>query len=58
MKVPVLIPNIFNHPFTYDSNSLNLNKGDYVVVPFGSTKVTGIVWDSLKSQKKNLKLKK
>ena len=38
MKVPILIPNIFDHPFTYDSNSLNLNKGNYVAVPFGSTK--------------------
>ena len=58
MKVPVLIPNIFNHPFTYDSNSLNLNKGDYVVVPFGSTKVTGIVWDSFEESKKEFKIKK
>ena len=43
MKVPILIPNIFDHPFTYDSNSLNLDKGNYVIVPFGSTKITGIV---------------
>ena len=26
MKVPILIPNIFDHQFTYDSNSLNLDK--------------------------------
>ena len=45
MKVPILIPNIFNYPFTYDSNFLNLDKGNYVTVPFGSTKITGIVWD-------------
>ena len=45
MKVPILIPNIFDHPFTYDSNSLNLDKGNYVAVPFGSTKITGIVLD-------------
>jgi primosomal protein N' (replication factor Y) (superfamily II helicase) len=44
MKVPILLPNIFNHPFTYESD-LNLKIGDYVVVPFGKTKITGVVWD-------------
>ena len=34
MKFPVLIPNIFDHPFTYTSD-INLNVGDYVEVPFG-----------------------
>ena len=34
MKVAILIPNIFNHPFTY-ATDLNLKVGDYVVVPFG-----------------------
>ena len=29
MKVPILLPNIFNHPFTYESE-LNLKVGDYV----------------------------
>ena len=43
MKVPILIPNIFNHPFTYDDDSINLEKGDYVTVPFGKRKVVGIV---------------
>ena len=41
MKVPVLLPNIFNHPFTYESGNLKLNTGDYVNIPFGkSTKIT------------------
>jgi len=31
MKVPILIPNIFNHPFTYNSD-LHLKVEDYVVV--------------------------
>ena len=44
MKVPILIPNIFNHPFTYDSD-LKLKVGDYVVVPFGKSELTGVVWD-------------
>ena len=29
MKFPILIPNIFNYPFTYES-SLKLKTGDYV----------------------------
>ena len=29
MKYPILVPNIFNHPFTYES-SLKLKVGDYV----------------------------
>ena len=58
MNVPILIPNIFNHPFTYDSNSLNLKKGDCVVVPFGTTKVTGVVWNNLEKTKKKFQIKK
>ena len=37
MKYPILVPNIFNHPFTYES-SLKLKVGDYVMVPFGKSK--------------------
>lgn len=58
MKVPILIPNIFDHPFTYDSNSLNLDKGNYVTVSFGSTKTTGIVWDKLEKSEKKFQIKK
>ena len=43
MKFPILLPNIFNHPFTYESD-LNLKVGDYVVVHFGKSKITGVVW--------------
>ena len=58
MKIPILIPNIFNHPFTYNSD-LNLKVGDYVVVPFGKSEVTGVVWDDFeKKQTKILQLKK
>ena len=57
MKYPILIPNIFNFPFTYESD-LNLNVGDYVVVPFGKSKITGVVWDEFeKKSNKNFKLK-
>ncbi|MFL2894040.1 MAG: primosomal protein N' [Candidatus Pelagibacter sp.] len=44
MRVPILLPNIFNHPFTYETN-IKLKLGDYVEVPFGKSKATGVVWD-------------
>jgi len=58
MKIPVLIPNIFDHPFTYESE-INVNKGDYITVPFGKSQKVGVVWDNFEKQsKKNFKLKK
>jgi primosomal protein N' (replication factor Y) len=57
MKFPILLPNIFNHPFTYESD-LNLKVGDYVVVPFGKSKITGVVWDEFeKKNEKNFKIR-
>ena len=57
MKYPILVPNIFNYPFTYES-SLNLKVGDYVMVPFGKSKITGVVWNEFeKKNKKNFKVK-
>ena len=57
MKVPILLPNIFNHPFTYESD-INLKTGDYVVVPFGKSKITGVVWDEFeKKNNRNFKIK-
>ena len=50
MKVPILLPNIFNHPFTYESSDLNLKIGDYVIVPFGKSKITGVVWDQFEKE--------
>ena len=58
MKFPILIPNIFNHPFTYES-SINLKVGDFVIVPFGKSKITGVVWDEFeKNDKKTFQIKK
>ena len=58
MKVAILLPNIFNHPFTYDSD-LNLKVGDYVVVPFGKSEFTGVVWNEFeKKTNKNFVIKK
>jgi len=58
MKVPILSPKIFNHPFTYETN-LKLRLGDYVVVPFGKTKTVGVVWDEFeKNTEKKFQTKK
>ena len=58
MKYPILLPNIFNHPFTYESK-INLKVGDFVLVPFGKSKITGIVWDEFeKNNNKKFKIKK
>ena len=53
MKFPILLPNIFNHPFTYESD-FKLEVGDFVEVPFGNTKIIGVVWDQF--EKKNTKI--
>ena len=58
MKVPILLPNIFNYPFTYESN-LDLKIGDYVDVPFGKSKITGVVWNQFeKNSNKSYLIKK
>ncbi len=60
MEVPILLPKIFNHPFTYLNNHKNienLNQGDLVIVPFGKKKEIGVVWDKIKISNKKIKLK-
>ncbi len=58
MKVPVLLPKIFNHPFTYNTGSINfLKTGDAVIVPFGKNLEVGIVWDSFHNIDKKIKLR-
>jgi primosomal protein N' (replication factor Y) len=58
MKVPILVPKIFNFPFTYDSGHLEkLKPGDIVIVPFGKFKETGIVWDKIQPSVKKFKIK-
>ena len=57
MKFPILIPNIFNYPFTYESD-LKLQIGDFVEVPFGKSKSIGVVWNEFeKKNNKNFKIK-
>ena len=57
MKYPILLPNIFNHPFTYESD-LNLKVGEFVLIPFGKSKITGVVWNEFeKNDTKKFKIK-
>ena len=59
MKIPVLFPKIFDHPFTYKSEILeSLNSGDFVKAPFGATEITGVVWPKEQKTEKNFKIKK
>ena len=58
MKLPVLLPKIFDHPFTYASKKVGLLKpGDIVIVPFGKKKEVGVVWDEIQIASKNFKIK-
>ena len=58
MKVPILLPNIFNHPFTYETD-LKLKVGDYVVVSFRKSELIGVVWNEFeKKTNKNFVIKK
>ena len=57
MKFPILLPNIFNHPFTYESD-IKLKIGDFVEVPFGKSKKIGVVWNNFeKNNNKSFKIK-
>jgi primosomal protein N' (replication factor Y) len=58
MKFPILLPNIFNHPFTYESD-LKLGIGDFVEVPFGKSKMVGVVWNNFEQKtSKSFRIKK
>ena len=59
MKVSILFPKIFDHPFTYKSEiSEKLKPGDFVKAPFGSSIITGIVWPYEQKTNKKIKIKK
>ena len=59
MKVPVLIPKIFNFPFTYDSGILGeLEPGDLVIVPFGNNLEIGVIWNKIQPSVKKFKIRK
>ena len=58
MKVPILLPNIFDYPFTYKNKlAKNLQPGDFVKVPFGKTEQTGVVWNFEQKVIRKIKLK-
>ena len=58
MKFPILLPNIFNHPFTYESD-IKLGVGDFVEVPFGRSTMIGVVWDNFETKNSKIfKIKK
>ena len=59
MKVPVLVPKIFNFPFTYESGLIkDLKPGDIVIVPFGKNKEIGVIWDKIQPSLKKFKIRK
>ena len=49
MKVPILLPNIFNYPFTYESSHLNLKIGDKIMI-MSSSGIQTIIGDLPKQQ--------
>ena len=57
MKAQVLLPKIFNFPFTYNCNQNSLKPGDFVEVPFGKKKEVGVVWPGKIIDLKNIKIK-
>ncbi len=56
MKAQVLLPKIFNYPFTYNSKKEN-KIGDLVIVPFGSKNEIGVVWKNKYIEPTNIKIK-
>ena len=56
MKSQVLLPKIFNFPFTYNSR-IESKIGNLVEVPFGSKKEIGVIWKNNYSEPDNIKIK-
>ncbi len=56
MKAQVLLPKIFNFPFTYNSKKEN-KIGDLVEVPFGEKNEIGVIWKNEYPEPKNIKIK-
>ena len=56
MKAQVLLPKVFNFPFTYNSREHN-KIGNLVEVPFGSKKEIGVIWKNNYSEPQNIKVK-
>tara|TARA_B100000575_G_scaffold292884_1_gene302521 strand:+ start:3765 stop:5708 length:1944 start_codon:yes stop_codon:yes gene_type:complete len=56
MKAQVLLPKVFNFPFTYNSKT-EIKLGNLVEVPFGSKKAIGVIWKNNYTEPKNIKIK-
>ena len=56
MKAQVLLPKIFNFPFTYNSK-IKGKIGSLVEVPFGSKKEIGVIWKDKYIEPKDIKIK-
>ena len=58
MKVQVLLPKIFNFPFTYSHDQKKKYEiGDIVEVPFGIKRVIGVIWSGEGTKDKKIKIK-
>ena len=55
MKAQVLLPKIFNFPFTYKARTGKI--GNLVEVPFGSKKEIGVIWKNHYEEPNNIKIK-
>ncbi len=56
MKAQVLLPKIFNFPFTYNSRFKN-KIGDLVEVPFGKKMEVGVIWKNNYTEPKKIKIR-
>ena len=56
MKAQVLLPKVFNFPFTYNSK-IKIKIGDLVEVPFGSKQEIGVIWKNKYQEPENIKIK-
>ena len=57
MRAQVLLPKVFNFPFTYNTKKKKLIPGDVVEVPFGKSQEIGVVWPGEGPQLKKIKIK-
>ncbi len=56
MKVQVLLPKVFNFPFTYNCKDES-KIGDLVEVPFGTKNEIGVIWKNKYTEPKDIKIK-
>ena len=57
MKAQVMLPKIFDFPFTYKSNFVG-KIGNLVEVPFGQKTEIGVIWKNNYSEPKDINIKR